>query len=227
MIALSAVLFVLLAAFSIWCRYRNRFLYHFAKPLPLVLLIIILLFNRSPGVIYLLVFAGLAAGIAGDMFLLRERTFRVGAIFFFLGHLLYIGAFVTLGGWPPLGILLVVLGYTVVYAAHLFARMQAKGGVGTVWLGLPYLVMVSLLLVFAAATAGQTSITGRSEIFPFLPDSILEMLFLSGAMLFYVSDLVLVWNRYAGQFGAAQLIILGSYYPAQALITAGALAHSF
>lgn len=227
MIALVAGLFAALAAFSIWCRYKNRFLYHFAKPLPLLLLAVVLLWNRSPGVIYILVVLGLAAGIAGDMFLLRERTFRVGAVFFFLGHLLYIGAFVTLGGFPPMSILLVVLGYTTVYAAHLFGRMQSQGGVGSVWLGLPYLVMVGLLLVFASATVGRVSVTGQSAIFPFLPDSILEMLFIAGALLFYVSDLVLVWNRYAGHFGAAQLIILGTYYPAQAFIAAGALAHSF
>lgn len=227
MIAVIAVLFAALAAFSIWCRYKNRFLYHFAKPLPLLLLGFVLLWNRSPGMIYILVLLGLAAGIAGDMFLLRERTFRLGAVFFFLGHLLYIAAFVTLGGFPPMSILLVVLGYTTVYAAHLFGRMQTQGGVGNVWLGLPYLVMVGLLLVFASATVGRVAITGQSAIFPFLPDSFLEMLFIAGSMLFYVSDLVLVWNRYAGHFGAAQLIILGTYYPAQAFIAAGALAHSF
>lgn len=227
MTILVSVLFAGLSAFSIWCRYKNRFLYHFAKPLPLVLLLCVLLWNRSTNVIYILISLGLVAGAAGDLFLLRERTFRLGAVFFFLGHLLYIGAFGSLGGFPPLSMLLLVIGYTVIYAAHLFARMHAQGGVGSVWLGSPYLVMVSLLLVFATATVGHVSVAGQSAFFPGLPDSLLEMLFLSGALLFYVSDLVLVWNRYAGHFRAAQLLILGTYYPAQAFIAAGVLAHSF
>lgn len=225
MIALFAF-FAVLAAFAIYCRYNNRFLYHFAKPLPLVLLSGVLLYNRSTSIIYILVCAGLLAGLAGDMFLLRERTFKLGAAFFFLGHLFYIAAFVTLGGYPPMSMVLVVLGYTIVYAAHLFGRLQAKGGVGTVWLGLPYLVMVSLLLVFASATVGRVSVTGQSELV-LLPDNILEMLFLTGAMLFYMSDLVLVWNRYAGHFNAAQLLILGTYYPGQAFIVLGTLAHIY
>jgi uncharacterized membrane protein YhhN len=40
----------------------------------------------------------------------------------------------------------------------------------------------------------------------------------AGAVLFLVSDSVLAYDRFAGRIGGAQLLILGTYFPAQALI---------
>ncbi|MCE9600132.1 MAG: lysoplasmalogenase [Spirochaetia bacterium] len=216
-------IFVLSAGFSIYCRYNNRLWYNFAKPVPLFLLIGMYAMNPSSLALYQLFLAGIVAGVVGDILLLREQTFRYGAAFFFLGHVLYIVAFYRMGGWPALGVLLLILGYSVIYCVFLFRRLQTQGGVGNVWMGTPYLLMVSILLMFASSTVGQMGNRYTDVVSGGIPGIFQQMVLFGGALLFYISDLVLVWNRYAGKFQAGQIVVLGTYYSAQALITWGAL----
>lgn len=216
-------IFVLAAGVSIYCRYNNRMWYNFAKPVPLFMLIGLYAINPSSLALYKLFLAGIIAGVVGDILLLREKTFRYGAAFFFLGHILYIVAFYRMGGWPVLGICLLILGYSTIYCLFLFRRLQSQGGVGNVWMGTPYLFMVSLLLMFASTTVGQMANRYTGSLSDGLPGIFEQLVMFGGAMLFYISDLVLVWNRYAGNFRAAQLVILSTYYSAQAFITWGAL----
>ncbi len=213
------------AAFAIYCRYRNRPLYDFAKPVPLVLLLAVYLANRSGTGLYFLFVSALLSGMIGDILLLRERTFRYGAVFFSLGHILYAAAFYIIGGGPWLSVLLLVFGYTAIYCAFVYRRLEMTGGMGNVWMGLPYLILVSLLLVFASSTAGRIGVLGVPQSLWFLPPAVAEVSVFAGAVLFYISDLVLVWNRYAGSFERAQLIILTTYYSAQLLITIGGVSY--
>ena len=45
------------------------------------------------------------------------------------------------------------------------------------------------------------------------------LLAFAGAVLFLISDSVLAYDRFARKIGPAQIIILGTYFPAQLLIS--------
>ncbi|HMU85599.1 MAG TPA: lysoplasmalogenase [Leptospiraceae bacterium] len=225
MIFLFLAIYLSAAGFSIYCRYNNRPLYNFAKGIPLVLLFIYYLFHPSGSGLYYWFVIALLSGLIGDLLLLREKTFRYGALFFSLGHLFYVGAFYVMGGWPKIGVLVLIFGYMAIYCAFLYKRLEETGGVGNVWLGLPYLFLVSLLLVFASATAGHVAALGVPAQLEPLPLFVIDASIFVGALLFYVSDLVLVWNRNAGTFKEAQFVILSTYYLAQLFIAMGAIGH--
>jgi alkenylglycerophosphocholine/alkenylglycerophosphoethanolamine hydrolase len=162
--------------------------------------------------------AGLLFSMAGDIFLMLPREqFIAGLVAFLLAHLCYLGGFnPTL---PPLNLLSLVLALIVaITAAQIFRRVA--GGLDTSGqsaLKLPvlvYTIVISLMLLSALLTLL------RPEWLP-----VPALLVSAGAMLFFLSDTFLAWNKFVATLPNGKLRVIITYHMGQILIVLGAALH--
>jgi uncharacterized membrane protein YhhN len=178
--------------------------FYVLKPLTMVLIILVALSAKTPvpAAYKAFILAGLVFSLTGDVFLmLPEKWFQAGLGSFLAAHALYILAFrPERGGGLSAPVLLPFLLY-----ALLFFRMLAPG-LGK--LKLPVLVYTAAITAMAwLAGCRYVYLGGTRPLLAFI-----------GAVLFLVSDSVLAYDRFAKKIGPAQLIVLGTYFPAQLLI---------
>ena len=171
------------------------------KPLTtgLIIAAALLISPVVDGVYRLLIVGGLVFSLAGDVFLmLPTDRFLAGMVSFFVAHLCYIAAFVSLGGGAttPCLLLPLVIGGGVV-AVLIWPRLDR--------LRLPVLLYIVTILVMGWQALGLRQIAGRSLVAP-------------GAILFVLSDAALALDRFRHPIPLRALLVLSAYYPAQALI---------
>jgi uncharacterized membrane protein YhhN len=174
------------------------------KPLTVVLIILIALQTKfqAPAAYRILVVAGLAFSLAGDVFLMLPRDrFVQGLVSFLVGHVFYAAAFAAAGG-PRL-------------SAWAGAALAAYGAlmVGLLWPRLgrlkgPVAAYVAVILLMAWTASSRYLGAGPAG----------SGAGAAGALLFVASDSLLAWNRFRGGFRAAQALVLGTYFAAQWLI---------
>ncbi len=158
---------------------------------------------------------GLLLSMVGDILLMlpRER-FIPGLVFFLLAHVAYLLGFNTAP--PPLtvaGLILVIL--VVITSGQVGRRILAGlARAGQHKLKIPiiiYAAVISLMLISALVT-----LTRRE--WAILP----AFLASGGALLFYLSDTFLAWNRFVDPLPYGRLRVMVSYHLGQALIVLGA-----
>ncbi len=181
----------------------RRWFYLF-KPLTTILILLIALasplLGRNPYVFWVAV--GLAFSLAGDIFLmLSDKRFIWGLASFLVAHLCYILAFSLWAGfrespWLSLPFIIVALGILTQIAPR--ARRLR-------W---PVTVYGLALLAMAWRAFAAWAILGSRPAF----------LAALGAILFVISDTSLGVNRFVRRFRWAQVVVLSTYYAAQALI---------
>ena len=139
----------------------------------------------------------------GDLLLLsgRKRMFLGGLAVFLLAHIAYGAAFVTLGvaKVPLLVALVCALAPLPFVLAWLWPHLGAMR-----WPVLAYMLAISVMVVLAGGTAGNGAYG----------------LVLSGAVLFYISDIFVARERFVGRSDANRLAGLPAYYAAQLLLAA-------
>jgi uncharacterized membrane protein YhhN len=148
--------------------------------------------------------AGLVASLAGDVALLWPQAgFLPGLLSFLLAHLAYLRAFTRV---RPLA---ATVGPFLAYAAI------AGTILWQLWPGVPGALRGPVLayVVCLAAKGAQAAVLWRAGV----PRG--GVLALGGA-LFVASDALLAWNRFAAPLPAASLLILATYWSAQACIAA-------
>lgn len=151
---------------------------------------------------YLLVF-GLVLAAAGDVAL--NFHFLTGMILFALGHVLFLSAFFTLKplGWkdilPCAGLVAFTLCMLLLYPKYDFGSLLIPV--------LVYGVVLSLMLGKAIGILLETRIKLR-----------VCGVIAAGAILFFLSDLFLTLNLFAGGGKVYDLFCLGTYYPAEFLL---------
>lgn len=189
-----------------------------AKPgVMVVLLVWLYLVSGYTGV--LVWFAlGLAFSLAGDIFLMLPREqFIAGLISFLLAHIFYIVGFLR----SPVALNLPGLIVAVVIALvilRLYRRIAAALEVsGKSALKLPviaYSLVISIMLLLALL-----ALTGES--WQTLP----ALLVSAGALLFYISDALLAWNKFVSPLRLGRLTSIIPYHLGQILLTIGATLH--
>lgn len=181
-----------------------RRLFYVFKPLTMVLIILVALMARAPvpAVYKTLILAGLVCSLAGDVSLmLPDKWFAAGLVSFLAAHGFYILAFKPAPGRPPsVGILLPF----IIFGLLMFRTLAPSLG----GLKLPVLVYIAAITAMAWLAADRFIYAGGMR----------PLLAFAGAVLFLASDSVLAYNRFVGKIGPAQIIILGTYFPAQLLI---------
>jgi uncharacterized membrane protein YhhN len=182
----------------------KRTLVYIFKPLTTLLIIWMALTGpaATPPLYKWLIVAGLIFCLAGDVFLmLPARYFIAGLASFLVGHLFYIAAFVSDGGFH------LAWGWLVPLALYglFFYRILAPG------LGKmrgPVIVYILAILTMAWQSWGRWSVLAGMG----------ALLAAIGAALFVVSDSVLAYDRFRQKFTASRIVVLSTYWAAQWLI---------
>lgn len=157
---------------------------------------------------------GIIFSLAGDIFLLFiDRFFMFGLIAFLLAHIFYLVGFnvpfpESLGVWG-FGVAIVIgLG-----AVRLLRRIVDGVRVNQPGLTIPVIVysaVITLMLLSALLTLYRPEWAS-------LPAYLVSL----GAFLFYVSDIILAWNRFVSPIKNSRMMNIGAYHLAQIAIMVG------
>ncbi len=193
------------AVLAIWSDAAGRRpLYRVAKPLTTVLIITVasIAAASAPPSYKTFVLAGLLFSLLGDVALIfPEKWFTAGLIAFLTAHAFYILAFKP---GPGHQVSATVFLPFVLYGLLMFFLLAP--GLGK--MKLPVLVYIATITIMAGFAAGRFVDLGGTR----------PLLAFAGAVLFLISDSVLAYDRFAKKIRPAQILILGTYFPAQLLI---------
>jgi uncharacterized membrane protein YhhN len=171
--------------------------------------------HPSGGAVPVALFAlGLGLSLAGDIFLmLPPRFFLAGLVAFLLGHVAYIGAFMAHGLPPAAAASLAAVPVALAGAwigRRVVARLTASGKLGLRGPVVAYVVVISLMVISALATLARPDWPKGAAVCASL-----------GALLFFVSDALLAWNRWIQPLPGGRLMNITTYHVGQLLLTAG------
>lgn len=180
-----------------------RWLVYVCKPLTTVLILVLAAsVAAGPPRYQALVVAGLAASLAGDVFLmLPDDRFVSGLVSFLVAHLAYLAAFaagpVGATPWFVLGGLLLVGGLVLRALWHGLGALRGPvTGYVAVILAMAWMAVVRWLETPGPGTAAAAV----------------------GALLFVLSDTLLALDRFRTRLPLARGLVLATYYGAQVLI---------
>ena len=160
------------------------------------------LFNKDKNVfVWILLLAQIFA-CAGDIVL--EINFANGAIVFGIGHVLFLVAFYVLNkfNWKDLPFILCLV-VIVVLLLTLYPNFDFKGMKAVIY---AYGVIISIMLGKAISNCFSSL------------DNKVKYPILIGALLFYLSDLFLLFYKFAGIDGFTRFLCLHLYYPANCIL---------
>ena len=211
-LVILAFIFAAFESLALWKGWRK--LEFVAKPAVMVCLFIWLVATAGLQGALLWFGVGILFSLTGDIFLLFiDRFFIFGLIAFLLGHIAYLIGFnvpfpETLGVWV-FGIAIVV-GLSAVRLLRRIVegvRTTQKRLVAPV---IVYGTVITLMLLSALLTL-------------FRPDwaSTPAYLVSLGAFLFYLSDIILAWNRFVAPIENSRMLNIGIYHLAQIAIVVG------
>jgi uncharacterized membrane protein YhhN len=197
---------------------RNKPVEYIAKPGVMVVLLI-WLWQASAFQGALLWFGlGLLFSMAGDIFLMLPREqFIPGLISFLLAHLAYLRGFNQSA--PPINLVSVLLVLLVgITSMQLYRRLagglHASGQADLKIPVLAYSALISLMLISALLSLVRPEWAEG----PALVAS-------SGALLFFLSDSFLGWNKFVAPLSYGHLRVIVTYHLGQILIVLGAVSH--
>jgi len=191
---------------------------YFAKPGVMVALLLSLWSTGGLSGPLLWFALGLFFSMWGDIFLMLPREqFIAGLVAFLLGHIAYLIGFNQ--PLPPLNlpglILAVMVGLTAARLARAIVAGLLRSGNASLRLPvLAYSAVISLMLLSALLTLVRPDW-----------DSGDALLASAGAMLFFISDSVLAWNKFVTPLPNGRLLVIITYHLGQALIALGAARH--
>jgi len=154
---------------------------------------------------YFLLLAGLGLSLAGDICLVFSRriVFLTGLIFFLLGHVFYSVAFFHLSQ-TKFWIWAVAAG-ALIAGGWIYRGLKPHAGPLKVPV-LLYILVISLMVCGAWSVAGDAALVRRGR-----------FMVLSGAFLFYFSDIFVARNRFIKKEYLNRLVGLPLYYCGQFL----------
>jgi uncharacterized membrane protein YhhN len=203
-IVLITVIIISIAA--VITKILSHKVYVILKPLPLVTLFILMMYEKgldgSAPVWYIFVMAGLGFGFLGDLFLLgKKRIFAAGILSFMLGHVCYIIAFNLMSRNITLVSLLPVIP-AILYMRYL-KRNITEEKLAIIPAVYPYF---GVIVVMCISALNVDLSVGRFPVYG-----------LAG-LLFCISDALLIWGSFVKSNKPLQALVLICYYPAQIII---------
>lgn len=195
-----------------------KILEYFAKPGVMVALLLWLWSVGGFSGLLLWFALGLFFSMWGDIFLMLPREqFIAGLVSFLLGHLAYLVGFNQ--PLPPLNLPGLFMAIMVGLTASRLVRaivggLQRSGNASLRLPVLAYSAVISLMLLSALLTLVRPDW-----------DSGDALLASAGAMLFFISDSILAWNKFVTPLPNGRLVVIITYHLGQALIALGAARH--
>jgi uncharacterized membrane protein YhhN len=209
-----AFIFAVLESLALWKGWRR--LEFIAKPAMMVCLFLWLYITAGLRGAAFWFGIGILFSLAGDIALLFiERTFMLGLVAFLLAHIAYLIGFNSPRPEDP-GIwafaIAILLGLS---AARLLRRLIAAVRMTNARLVTPviiYSTVITLMLLSALLTLSNPAWAATPA-----------LLVSFGALLFYLSDIVLAWNKFIAPIRNGRMLNIGLYQLGQIAIVVGAV----
>lgn len=210
-----AVSFAALEAFAVSKSVRR--LEYIAKPAVMICLFLWLYTSTGLQGISFWFAVGIFFSLVGDVLLMldRENLFLFGLIAFLLAHLSYITGFWeqihTRSAWSLIALLFIGTG-----ASRLIRRivgaMQTNGHRQLTIPAVVYGIAISVMLYAAMSTIYDPAWKIKAALFASL-----------GAFLFWISDVILAWNKFVAPVENGRVIIMVTYHLGQIGLIAGVI----
>lgn len=196
---------------------NNKKLELFAKPAVLLCLLIWLYASTGLQGNMFWFGMGILLSLVGDLVLMNpaDRMFVLGLIVFLFTHVFYLIGFkeelLSLTAWS-----FILIFFIFINGLRLMQRivgaMRAHGQNALVAPVIVYGVMVSLVMYAAMSTISDPAWTTSAAFFVS-----------AGAFLFYLSDLILAWNKFVSPVKNAHVLNVVTYYLGQIGLIAGVI----
>lgn len=212
------VLAFVFAALEAWAVWKNRIrLEYVAKPAVMVCLFIWLYLGTGLQGVTLWFGVGILFSLAGDVFLMLslDRMFIFGLIAFLFAHIAYLTGFqnelMEFGPWSVL--LIVILSVSAVRVLRrIVSAMRASGQNRLVNPVILYSTVITVMLYAAMTTISNPEWKTSASFFVS-----------AGAFLFYLSDIVLAWNKFVAPIKNGRVINIILYHLGQIGLIAGVI----
>lgn len=191
----------------------NRRQVYFIKPVSTLLVILAALQAVGDplghGAYTFGVITGLVFSLGGDIALMfdNKKSFRTGLVLFLLAHIAYAAVFTMVGSFSGLS----VISALVLALVGLGIYWLIQAGLGSMKIPvIAYILIISVMTIQAVSVFATPGITGGHA-----------SMIVSGALLFYISDVILAVNRFWRPWKYHR-ISLAFYYSGQMLIALSA-----
>jgi uncharacterized membrane protein YhhN len=189
----------------------------FAKPAVMILLLIWLYASTGLQERTLWFGIGLLFSLIGDLALMSssQRMFLVGLVAFLLTHVFYLVGFKEeLLSFTPWSTILILFIYVngVRLLRRIVSAMQANGQGALSIPVIAYGLVISLMLYAAMATMYDPSWKTSAAVFVS-----------AGAFLFWISDLILAWNKFVSPIKNGRIFNNVTYHVGQISLIAGVI----
>jgi uncharacterized membrane protein YhhN len=203
-LVLSVAVIGISAGFAIYGKYHKpRLVYYAFKPLTMAL-IISLAWDRTltfPTAYAYFILAGLCFSLGGDILVMFSgKVLRYGLVSFMAGYLCYILAFSRGIEIVSYAALIPILGFAAIFYLYVDKGLNK----------LRWPVLIYVLIVCTLVWLGINRYLD-------LRDTKSLLVFIGGVLLL-ISESVWAINRFRKAFWLAEILILGSYFPAQLLL---------
>jgi uncharacterized membrane protein YhhN len=196
---------------------NNQKLEYFAKPAVMLCLLIWLYASTGMQGTALWFGLGLLLSLVGDVVLINpsDRMFILGLITFLLTHIFYLIGFkaelMNFTAWSfLLAFFIFINGFRLL--RKIVATMRLKRQAWLITPVIVYSLLISLMLYAAMSTIFDPEWRTSASFFVS-----------AGAFLFYVSDLILAWNKFVSPVRNASILNVITYYLGQIGLIAGVI----
>ena len=213
---LLAILFAALEALALW-KYWLR-LEYIAKPAVMIILFIWLLTSTGLSGATLWFGVGIIFSLTGDVLLMLslDRFFLFGLVAFLLAHVAYVIGFnIPLPAFSVWGIVFAVM--ISLGGARIIRRIvDALASKGQARMRIPIIVysMVISIMLLSAMLKLMDITWGATA----------AVLISGGAFLFYISDIILAWNKFVAPIQHGRNYNIAAYHLGQIMLIAGVIA---
>jgi alkenylglycerophosphocholine/alkenylglycerophosphoethanolamine hydrolase len=161
---------------------------------------------------------GILFSLIGDILLLSpDRLFLPGLVAFLLAHIAYIAGFnneaMNFGAWEVFIAAMILLGAFRILQ-RLVLALRSKGMNGLILPVEVYGLTISTMLFFAMRTITYSNWQADEA-----------ALVSIGAFLFYISDIILAWNRFVSPIKNGRLLNIVAYHLGQIALIVGVAMH--
>ena len=213
---LFAILFAALESLALW-KYLLK-LEYIAKPAVMISLFLWLFTSTGLNGALLWFGLGIILSLAGDVLLMLslDRFFLFGLVAFLLAHLAYVIGFnIPLPEFSLWGIVFAVM--VSLGGARVIRRIvDALPSRGQVRMRMPIIVystVISIMLLSAMMKLMDLTWNANAA-----------LLVSGGAFLFYISDIILAWNKFVAPIQYGRIYNIAAYHLGQIMLIAGVIA---
>ena len=210
-----AFVFAALEALALW-RNSNE-LEYVAKPAVMICLFIWLYLTTGLQGLSFWFGLGLVFSLAGDVLLMisLDRMFIFGLIAFLFAHVAYLFGFqnelMKVNSWSVL--LIVILSVSAVRVMRrIVSAIRAKGQNRLVIPVVIYSTVITVMLYAAMTTISNPAWKSNAS-----------FLVSAGAFLFYISDIILAWNKFVSPLKNGRILNIAAYHLGQIGLIAGVI----